>query len=213
MWICRRGFLYLFTSWKCPGAERRDAAYEGSAREHWGTHLPGKNVATWHGKSQYWGKISKVFGPSKTSQWHIRLTWTDQDNQKRFITWEPCVQVENSHGKDSISYTVRAVRAPVAPTIRWQFVFFSRMKQLSRGIFIFYLIWQSWWRRPCRVSKISTDTIALVWSRPHNGGALIQGGGDHGDHVVIMVIMVIMVMVFQDERMRLLNIQHNRIIC
>ena len=36
-----------------------------------------------------------------------------------------------------------------------------------------------------RVSKISTDTIALVWSRPHNGGALIQGAcledGDHGD--------------------------------
>ena len=60
------------------------------------------------------------------------------------------------------------------------------------------------------MSKISTDTIALVWSRPHNGGALIQGGGDHGDHVVIMVIMV---MVFQDERMRLLNIQHNRIRC
>ena len=38
-----------------------------------------------------------------------------------------------------------------------------------------------------RVSKISTDTIALVWTRPHNGGALIQGAcldhedGDHGD--------------------------------
>ena len=33
------------------------------------------------------------------------------------------------------------------------------------------------WIDQCRVSKISTDTIALVWSRPHNGGALIQG--DH----------------------------------
>ena len=29
------------------------------------------------------------------------------------------VKVENSHGKDSISYTVRAVQAPVAPTIRY----------------------------------------------------------------------------------------------
>ena len=29
------------------------------------------------------------------------------------------LKVENSHGKDSISYTVRAVRAPVAPTIRY----------------------------------------------------------------------------------------------
>ena len=42
-------------------------------------------------------------------------------------------------------------------------------------------------RKPLlRVSKISTDTIALVWTRPHNGGALIQGAcldqdGDHGD--------------------------------
>ena len=27
-------------------------------------------------------------------------------------------QVENIHGKDSISYTISAVRAPVAPTIR-----------------------------------------------------------------------------------------------
>ena len=36
-----------------------------------------------------------------------------------------------------------------------------------------------------RVSKISTDTIALVWSRPHNGGALIQGGHHHHyDHLV-----------------------------
>ena len=38
-----------------------------------------------------------------------------------------------------------------------------------------------------RVSKISTDTIALVWTRPHNGGALIQGAcldheDDDGDH-------------------------------
>ena len=31
--------------------------------------------------------------------------------------------------------------------------------------------------------------------------------------IAIIAIMVIMVMVFQDERMRLLNIQHNRIIC
>ena len=43
-------------------------------------------------------------------------------------------------------------------------------------------------RKPLlRVSKISTDTIALVWTRPHNGGALIQGAcldheDDDGDH-------------------------------
>ena len=44
----------------------------------------------------------------------------------------------------------------------------------------------SYENRWLRVSKISTDTIALVWTRPHNGGALIQGAcldqdGDHGD--------------------------------
>lgn len=51
--------------------------------------------------------------------------------------------VENSHGKDSISYSVTVVRPPVAPTIR--------------------------------VSKITTSSITLSWSLPHNGGALVQG--------------------------------------
>jgi len=52
-------------------------------------------------------------------------------------------QVENMYGKDQISYSIRVVRSPVAPTIR--------------------------------VSKITTSSITLTWSSPHNGGALIQG--------------------------------------
>ena len=90
--------------------------------------------------------------------------------------------MENSHGKDSISYTVRAVRAPVAPTIRLIFKSTSDMK-CARMICQLTSYENHW----LRVSKISTDTIALVWSRPHNGGALIQGAcldhedGDHGD--------------------------------
>ena len=112
------------------------------------------------------------------------------------------VKVENSHGKDSISYTVRAVQAPVAPTIRYMMTTMIMMMMTTMittmmmttmimlmmmivmvvVVVVNVMMMMMMISVCCRVSKISTDTIALVWSRPHNGGALIQGAQCHHHH-------------------------------